>query len=82
MRRFFPLLLVVLALGARGAGAQGLDQLLKASADFNAVQVIYRQGVPHTDKNGNPLTSYDPQRSFFQIGIWGNPVWRGLWPRL
>lgn len=53
--------------------ATDLDQLLKAASDYNAVQEVYRGGVPHTDRNGNLLTSYDPQRSFFQIGIWGNP---------
>lgn len=56
------------------ACAQDADALLKAIADFDAVQVIYRGGTPHTDKNGNLLTKYDPQRSFFQIGIWGNPI--------
>ncbi|MFY8220831.1 MAG: hypothetical protein ACOVJ6_02850 [Pirellulales bacterium] len=35
-------------------------------SDFNAVQVIYRAAAPHTDKNGNQLAKYDPQRSFFQ----------------
>ena len=60
-------------LAALPAFAQDADQLLKAMSDFNSVQVVYRTGVPHTDKNGNLLTKYDPQRSFFQIGIWGNP---------
>lgn len=55
------------------ACAQDPDALLKAMSDFNAVQVVYRQSVPHTDKNGNLLVKYDPQRSFFQIGVWGNP---------
>lgn len=53
--------------------AQDVDALLKGMADFNAVQVVYRQAVPHTDKNGNLLNRYDPQKSFLQIGIWGNP---------
>lgn len=35
------------------------------------VQSVHRDVVPHTDKNGKPLTSYDPQRSFFPIGMWG-----------
>lgn len=58
---------------AMSGSAQDLDKLLKASADFNAVQLVYQQAVPHTDKNGNVLLQYDPTRSFFQIGIWGNP---------
>lgn len=55
------------------AFAQDLDALLKGMQDFNSVQVVYRQGVPHTDKNGNLLMKYDPQKSFLQIGVWGNP---------
>lgn len=70
MRRLLPIALTALASPALG---QDADKLLKAMHDFNAVQVIYRQGVPHTDRNGNLLTAYDPQRSFFQIGVWGNP---------
>ncbi len=48
---------------------------LSASAwsQDTAVQSIYRKGVPHTDKHGLVLTKYDSGRSFFQIGIWGNP---------
>jgi len=56
------------------ARAEDAEELLNKMRDFNAVQVIYRQGVPHTDKNGRLLTAYDPERSFLQIGIWGNPV--------
>ena len=39
-----------------------------------AIQTIYRRGVPHTDKTGRRLMAYDAGRSFFQIGIWGNPI--------
>lgn len=53
--------------------AQDVDALLKGMQDFNSMQVHYRQGVPHTDKNGNLLLKYDPQKSFIQIGVWGNP---------
>ncbi len=63
----------VLLLATGAVLAQDLETLLRNMQDFNAVQVVYRGGVPHTDKNGNLLTRYDPQRSFFQIGIWGNP---------
>jgi hypothetical protein len=73
MKFRLPLLLAALLLGVPCAGAQDLDKLLKASFDLNAVQVIYRQGVPHIDKNGNRLMKYDPRRSFFQIAVWGNP---------
>jgi len=73
VRRRLAAGLLLTALAARPAGAQDVDKLLKASADFNAVQSVYQQAVPHTDKNGNVLLTYDPERSFFQIGIWGNP---------
>ena len=39
-----------------------------------AVQTIYRGGVPHTDKRGRRMMEYEPERSFFQIGVWGTPV--------
>jgi len=71
MKPFLTFIIIVLI--ALPLHAQNLDAILKASSDFNAVQSVYRHGVPHTDKNGNLLTTYDPNRSFFQIGIWGNP---------
>lgn len=43
-----------------------------------AVQTVYRGGAPHTDRNGRLLMSHDPQRSFFQIGVWGIPMGR-IW---
>lgn len=64
---------VGLLLAAGAVMAQDLETLLRNMQDFNAVQVVYRDGVPHTDRNGNLLTRYDPERSFFQIGVWGNP---------
>ena len=39
-----------------------------------AVQTIYTAGVPHTDRNGRPLVQYEPDQSFLQLGIWGNPI--------
>jgi hypothetical protein len=39
-----------------------------------AVQRVYVGGVPHTEARGRRRTTYDPQQSFFQIGIWGNPT--------
>ena len=35
------------------------------------IQIIYTGGVPHLDRQGNILTQYDPERSFFPIAIWG-----------
>lgn len=73
MKSYCRMAILLAGLVALPAVAQDADKLLKAMHDFNAVQVIYRQGVPHTDQHGNLLQQYDPQRSFFQIGIWGNP---------
>lgn len=36
-----------------------------------AIQTIYTDAVPHTDRQGRPLSHFDPERSFFPIGIWG-----------
>ena len=55
------------------AWSQDVLDMLEKKRDFNAVQTIYRSGVPHTDKHGRLLMNYDPERSFFQVGIWGNP---------
>jgi len=37
---------------------------------LGAVQTVYRDGVPHTDRRGRLLRHYDPARSFFPIGIY------------
>jgi len=50
-------------------------QLYKQTLENNqAVQTWYVNGVPHTDKNGSILTKYDPEKSFFPIGMWGIPL--------
>ncbi|MEP4379727.1 MAG: hypothetical protein ABJ215_00815 [Alphaproteobacteria bacterium] len=36
----------------------------------DAPQVIYREGVPHTDAQGRPRNGYDPEVSFFPVGIY------------
>lgn len=36
-----------------------------------AVQTVYRGGVPHTDRQGRLRMKYDPEKSFFPIGIYG-----------
>lgn len=55
------------------ACSQDVADLFGNRGDADAVQTIYREGVPHTDKNGQLLMHYDAERSFFQVGIWGNP---------
>ena len=55
------------------AAADEIQEALDKMRDFNAVQVLYRGGVPHTDRQGRLLTAYDPERSFLQVGVWGNP---------
>jgi hypothetical protein len=60
------------ALAAQSAHAQdAVQQVLEGQRNFNAVQVVYRGGVPHTDSRGRPLMQYDPTRSFFPIATWG-----------
>ena len=39
----------------------------------HAPQLIYQDGVPHTDRNGRPLTQYDPKRSFLPLTLY-DPV--------
>ena len=69
------LMLAGLALAAGGpARARGkLRRALDAQRNFNAVQTVYRRGVPQLTKHGHVLFRYDPQRSFFPIGAWGVP---------
>ena len=35
-----------------------------------AVQTVYQDGVPHTDRHGVRLGRFDPERSFFPIGLY------------
>ncbi|MBI5093399.1 MAG: hypothetical protein HZB26_13285 [Candidatus Hydrogenedentes bacterium] len=50
------------------------EAVLNRQRDANAPQGVYRQGAPHTDRVGRPMTKYDPTQSFFQIGAWGAPL--------
>ena len=56
------------------ASADEAKDVLDGQRNFNAIQSIYRKGVPHTDKTGCLMMKYDPQKSFFQIGSWGVPL--------
>jgi len=56
------------------ANADPVEDALNSQRNFNAVQIEYRNGVPHTDRQGHLLTAYDPAKSFFQIGTWGAPL--------
>ena len=38
--------------------------------EIGAVQTIYQGGVPHTDRQGRRMYGFDPDRSFFPIGIY------------
>lgn len=49
------------------------------TSNNEAVQTIYQQGVPHTDRRGVPMTDFDPARSFFPIGIWGAQLPGNQW---
>ena len=58
--------LILIVIAAIPSSAQNISR--------SPIQTVYRNGVPHTDKNGKPLMQYDPDRSFFQIGMWGTPL--------
>jgi len=76
MLRVYPLIIVA-ATAVSLCGCACADEIqanLERERNFNAVQIIYRDGVPHTDKNGRTLMKYDPERSFMQIGSWGAPL--------
>jgi hypothetical protein len=70
----FPILTMILALSFLVLVlSENTDGFFHKTINTTAVQTIYRKGVPHTDRNGRKLMTYDSERSFFQIGIWGNP---------
>ena len=71
--------LALVAALARAAAAEDLQALLDRMRDLSAVQTVYRDGVPHTDKQGRLLMEYDPDRSFFQIGVCLNAHADGRW---
>lgn len=50
-----------------------------ATGDDAIMQTVYREGVPHTDRNGQRLTTYDPDRSYFMLGLWGVPQHGQVW---
>ena len=70
MKLILFLLLIVFSVSVF---ADEFDNMYNGQRDFNAIQSIYTEGVPHTDKNGNVLLEYDKEKSFFQIGSWGVP---------
>lgn len=45
--------------------------LAQPSSNHDVIQTMYRQGVPHTNRQGEVRLTYDPDASFFPIGIWG-----------
>ena len=53
--------------------AHKYEDAYKRTEKLSAVQEFYTDYVPHTDKNGNPMTEYVPGKSFFQIALWGAP---------
>lgn len=59
-------LAVTLVLDVATVGAQDYSR--------SAVQSVYRQGVPHTDRTGKLRLSYDAGASFFPIADWGTPL--------
>lgn len=74
MKRMLTLLGVLgglLATRAAFGVDDGLTEAQRNMRNNNAIQVIYRNGVPNTDKQGHRLYKYDVDKSFFPIGMWG-----------
>lgn len=71
-RTFHLSALIVLGLLASlsVAGRQRAEAGAMINVTANAVQTIYRAGVPHTDWDGNPLLELTGGESFFPIGIY------------
>jgi hypothetical protein len=63
--RSIALLLLLTAAGGCATGSS-----LPEPADVTAQQHIFRDGAPHTSRDGIPLRDYDPGRSFFPSGIY------------
>jgi len=59
---------------AASPSSEELQKELDRQRNFNAVQTVYRGGVPHTDARGRLMIEYDSERSFFPIAIWGPPA--------
>jgi len=51
-----------------------IDNPLKAQRNANAIQSVYQNGVPHTNKQGKVMLEYSAAESFFSIGLWGSPL--------
>ena len=47
--------------------------LVALEAASPSAQRFYTKGVPHTDRHGKALNTWDPDRSFLMIGSWGVP---------
>jgi len=71
---FLVCLLGLTTCPAASPSSEELQKALDSQRNFNAVQIVYRGGVPHTDARGRLMTEYDSERSFFSIGIWGTPA--------
>ena len=62
-------------------GSAALMGLVALEAASPSVQRFYTEGVPHTDRHGKALNTWDPDRSFLMIGSWGVPesrIYKGV----
>src|SRR5207302_1718359 len=64
-RTLGPLIVVIVAAGQ--IGCAGVESYRVTPG---AVQSVYLNGVPHTDRTGKDRLAYDAQISFFPIGIY------------
>ena len=62
-------LLAFFAASSLAAGATG-DLPTGYTALPRAVQTIYQDGVPHTDRNGNRLTVFDAAKSYLPLVLY------------
>ena len=65
-----------------GAAIGGGQQVPQWSLSSSAVQSIYQNGVPHTDRRGNLRSTYSPSTSFIPLAVYsayegnvGGAIW-------
>ena len=68
------LFLLIFLISISSLLADEFETTRKNQRNFNSIQLIYQDGVPHTDKTGNILMEYDKEKSFFTIAAWGVPL--------
>jgi hypothetical protein len=55
--------LTMSSLACAGSDANEIQKNVAAQRNFNAIQYVYQHGVPHTDGNGAPRSTYEAGNS-------------------